>query len=243
MSMKKIYKSLSGFTLIEMSIVLIVISLILGGVLKIVGVQRQQLKRDETRQMLVDINQALIGFATVEGRLPCPDTTGDGIGDPAAPVAGDPCTSEEGFLPHTDLGVKAEDAWGNAFRYRVRGNGVESFADLPPSQAAPTTANDSSFSMDDDGDIIVTDRLGNTIANNIPAIVLSYGENGARTIANGFPCAVGFPSSTEDENCNNDITFIHDDFSSVAGSEYDDLVIWVSLTILKSRMLEAAKLP
>ena len=242
------YTKNNAFTLIEMSIVLIVISLILAGTLKTVSIQRQQLKRDETRQMLETINKALIGFATVEGRLPCPDTTGDGVEDRPGGLAPPPpsnsdCDSDEGFLPFVDIGVSSEDAWGNRFRYRVRGTGVESFADLPPSNAAPTTADDASFSMVDDGNISIVDRNGAGIANNIPAIVLSYGENGRQTIAAGFPCAVNFPSSAEDENCNNDVTFLDDDYSSVAGAEYDDIVKWISLTVLKSRMLEARKLP
>lgn len=234
-----------GFTLIEMSIVLIVISLILGGVLKTVGVQRQQLKRDETRQILQSINQALIGFAITEGRLPCPDTDADGIENPQNPDNTTDCDANEGFLPFTDLGVGGFDAWGNPFRYRVRGSGNLSFANQPPAidGAGATTADDASFSMADVGNIRIEDSNGVLIANNIPAVVISYGENGRRTIANGFPCAANFPSSLEDENCDDNTTILDDDYSSVAGAGYDDLVMWVSLTVLKSRMLEARRLP
>lgn len=239
-----------AFTLIEITIVLVVVGLILGGVLKTVGFQRQQLKRDETRQLLENINQALIGFAATTGRLPCPDTDADGIGNPANPVAGSSCTSNEGFLPFADIGSGSQDAWGNRFRYRVAGTAdavTESFADSAPSQLVPPLptlpAQNASFTMIDDGDIVIVDRNAAIIANRIPAIVISYGENGGRTIANGFPCAAGVPSAVEDENCNDDITFISDDYSNVAGQEYDDLVMWVSLTVLKARMLEARLLP
>ncbi|MDH5516907.1 MAG: type II secretion system GspH family protein [Gammaproteobacteria bacterium] len=234
-----------GFTLIEITIVLIVMGLILGGVIKTVGVQRQQLKRDETRQILQNINQALIGFATTEGRLPCPDTDGDGIENPQNPDNTTSCDDDEGFLPFVDIGVGGQDAWGNGLRYRVRGTGNLSFANLPPAidGGGNTTALDASFSMADNGNIRIEDRGANLIANDIPAVVISYGENGRRTIAGGFPCAANFPSSIEDENCNDDTTFLDDDYSSVTAAGYDDLVMWVSLTVLKSRMLEARRLP
>jgi len=234
-----------GFTLIEMSIVLIVISLILGGVLKTVSTQRQQLKRDETRQMLQNIKQALIGFATTEGRLPCPDTDGDGIENPQNPNNTTDCDEDEGFLPFVDIGEGGRDAWGNAYRYRVRGSGNLSFANEPPAidGVGSVTADDASFSMLDIGNIRIEDRDNNLIANDVPAVVLSYGENGRQTIANGFPCAANFPSSREVLNCDVNTIYLDDDYSSVAGAEYDDLVSWVSLTVLKSRMLDARKLP
>jgi len=228
-------KLLAGFTLIEMSIVLIVISLILAGVLKTVGVQRQQLKRDETRQQLETIKQALIGFAATEGRLPCPDTDNDGqSNDPAVPN-GNTCTSDEGFLPHIDLGVGRQDAWGNPFRYRVSSNGATNFAD------EPSPGLESSFTMADVGDIDMTNAAGAAVANNVPAVVVSYAENGRQTI-NNIDCGAGVPSITEAENCDNDPgvnpVFISDDYLT----DFDDLVIWVPLTVLKNRMIEAGRL-
>lgn len=240
----KLPKTVLGFTLIEMSIVLIVISLILAGVLKTVSVQRQQLKRDETRQQLEIIRDALIGFSVTQDRLPCPDVDGDGIEDVAGGVAPPPpngtaCANDEGFIPFVDIGAGQFDAWGNRFRYRVTGTdgvggaGINSFTDnvLAPAQ--------SSFSMADLGNIRIEDAAGNLVANNIPAVIVSYGENGRQTIAN-IPCGAGVPTATEEENCDSaNRVFIFDDYRT----DYDDLVAWVPLTILKSRMIEAAKLP
>lgn len=244
--MKKI---LAGFTLIEMSIVLIVISLILAGVLKTVGVQRQQLKRDETRQQLETIKEALIGFALTHGRLPCPDTGTDGIENPQDPANNVSCDADEGWLPHVDLGTGSADTWGSRFRYFVTGSGVNSFADAPPSLVGTPVAANSSFSVDSTsanpavGDITVNDVNGNSIAIEVPAMVISFGENGRQTISPGFPCPVAYPSSVEDENCNGDKTLVDSFYSDVGGQEYDDLVIWIPLTVLKSRMIEAALLP
>ena len=226
-------KRTSGFTLIEMSIVLIVISLILSGVLKTVSVQRQQLKRDETRQALQIINQALIGFTATEGRLPCPDTDNDGEANDVAVPFGDTCTNDEGFLPFVDLGVPAEDAWGNRFRYRVSSNAGINFADNPD----PGPPLLSSFAMGDPGDIVVRDAGGNLVVNNIPAIVISYAENGRQTIAN-LPCGAGVPTVTEEENCNANALFTADDYRT----DFDDLLTWVAPTVLINRMIESGRL-
>lgn len=227
-----------GFTLIEMSIVLIVISLMLAGVLKTVGVQRQQLKRDETRQQLETIKEALIGFALTNGRLPCPDTGVDGLedftfGSPSPPPQN--CTDDEGWLPHVDIGIGNTDVWGNRFRYRVTGTTtgvINSFTDDPIAPAL------SSFGVADDGVITINDEGGNSIALDVPAIVVSFGENGARQAV----CGVGI-SAREQVNCDLDTIFIDSFYSNVTGQEYDDLVIWIPLTILKARMIEAALLP
>jgi len=236
-------KTTRGFTLIEMSIVLIVVSLILAGVLKTVGVQRQQLKRDETRQQLETIKEALIGFALTNGRLPCPDTDvpADGIENPPGPASGTPCTSDEGVIPHVDIGIGNQDVWGNRYLYRVTGTGNPSFADEPPSLVGVPQGVNASFSVDPAlaiGDITVNDELGTSIATQVPAIVIAFGENGASQIACG-----GGLSAREQENCDGDTTFVDSFYSDVAGSRYDDLVIWIPLTVLKARMIEAALLP
>ena len=241
----KVNRSYHGFTLIEMSIVIIVVSLILAGVINTVGVQRQQLKRDETRQMLETIKEALIGFALTNGRLPCPDTGVDGLEDHNLGVTGpppSPCSSDEGWLPHVDIGIGNVDVWGNRFRYSVTGSGVDNFADDPP-HAGPPLAVNSSFAVDTDGTIVVNDNdqaaAGvSVLANTIPAIVLSYAENGVIQTACG-----GGLSARELENCDGDVNFVDSFYSDVNGQEYDDLVVWIPLTLLKSRMVEAALLP
>jgi len=240
---QKLKRSSAGFTLIEMAIVLIVVSLILSGVIKTVGVQRQQLKRDETRQQLEIIKEALIGFTLTNGRLPCPDTGVDGLEDftgGAAPATLVDCDNDVGLLPHVDIGIGNQDTWGNRFLYRVTGTGATSFADEAPSQVGVPQALNASFSVDTAaiGDIRIEDEGGNGIVLNAPAVVISFGENGASQVACG-----GGLSAREQENCDGDATFVDSFYSDVAGARYDDLVIWIPLTVLKARMIEAALLP
>ena len=66
---------ISGFTLLEMSIVLLVMGLLLGSVMRPMGGAIKERQRAETQMFLSEIREALIGFASVQRRLPCPVTS------------------------------------------------------------------------------------------------------------------------------------------------------------------------
>ena len=61
----------AGFTLIEMAMVLMIVALLLGGLLPTISSQAEQRHENDTRKQLDEIQQALIGFAIINGRLPC----------------------------------------------------------------------------------------------------------------------------------------------------------------------------
>lgn len=102
----------SGFTLLEMAIVLLIIGLMFGGLLMPLSERLNAQRYNETEDTLGEIKDALLGFALDQGRLPCPDTSGDG-------VENSPCLSVEGTVPWVTLGVGRLDSWQNSFRYRV----------------------------------------------------------------------------------------------------------------------------
>lgn len=62
----------SGFTLIELAMVLFIVSLLIGGLLLPLSAQNEIRGRQDTEKALANIREALIGFAVVNGRLPCP---------------------------------------------------------------------------------------------------------------------------------------------------------------------------
>ena len=61
-----------GFSLMELSVVLFIVALLLGGLLVPFGSQRDIEMMRATDKSLVEIREALIGFAAINGRLPCP---------------------------------------------------------------------------------------------------------------------------------------------------------------------------
>ena len=73
----------SGFTLIEIALSLFIVALLAAVLLAPITTQITQTKISQARTDLDQINEALIGFALAQAkpRLPCPDTTGNGLED------------------------------------------------------------------------------------------------------------------------------------------------------------------
>lgn len=81
---------------------------------------------------------------------------------------------------------------------------------------------------------------GTTVANNVPAIFLSHGRNGAGAyLSNGTSLAVPSGYDDEEENSDNDNKFI----SHTPTPVFDDMLIWLSPNTLLNRMVMAGKLP
>lgn len=235
-------KTSNGFTLIEIAIVLMIVALVFGSGLSILSVQQDQLRINDTKILLDDANEALIGYAlthtTVDGKpyLPCPDRmTGTGANDGQEDRTAGICAVQEGNLPWVTLGMTSQtDTWSNRLRYRVAAVFSNSNSGMHLG-ATPTT-----------GDINVLDAAaGNTIVTNVPAIILSHGRNGWGAV-NTFGVANPAPPTTNvDELANTDvnITFIRHYLSTedMVGGAFDDQIIWLSPYTLYNRMIQAGK--
>jgi prepilin-type N-terminal cleavage/methylation domain-containing protein len=222
----------SGFTLIELAVVLAIFGLLLGILVVPLSTQVDQSRIAETERQLAAVREALIGFAIANGRLPCPanpatptGTAGAGAEQRTPPT----CTGGvvEGVLPWAALGVPETDPWGRRLTYRVS----LLFADDP---AAGMQA---SFLITDAGTINVTDGAV-IIGNTIPAIVVSHGKNGRGAFRTDGVQILG-AAGNELENANGNATFV----SRVHAPDFDDIVVWVSPNVLKSRMVAANRLP
>jgi prepilin-type N-terminal cleavage/methylation domain-containing protein len=207
-----------GFTLTEMAVVLVIVSLLIGGMILPMSAQQDIRYNTETQKTLADISEALIGFAASKAKpyLPCPDTNGDGLEN----RTGDTCTGGvlEGTLPWATLGLGRQDAWGNPFRYRV----------------ANTFSNSNTgFTLTTTGDIRVCDSstcaAGTVLATEVPAIVLSLGKNGTA------------PPTDVNEVANTDGNT--DFVQRTSSTGFDDIVVWLPTSILINRMISAVKLP
>lgn len=225
-----------GFTLVELAMVLVIFSLLVGGMLMGLGAQRQIAEANESQKQLTEIRDALIGFAVTNGRLPCPAdptaTTGSaGAGIERAATAGG-CTggaaAVAGVLPWATLGVQELDVWGRRRSYRVTGI----FAQPITGQAA--------FTLASAGDINVrVVAAGTLLATNVPAVIVSHGPNG---LGGYLPTGVQMTASAdadEVENANANVEFVN----KGAISTFDDQLVWVTPSILMNRMVAAQKLP
>lgn len=127
-----------GFTLIEIAVVIVVLSLLLAMIAGIATAMLGQQRREATRQRLAGVETALALFVSQNQRLPCPANgalvgtdAGAGIeqiNQPGLPtestctVAGVANSQAQGVVPWRTLGLSEQDAtdgWGNRLTYRV----------------------------------------------------------------------------------------------------------------------------
>ena len=114
----------NGFTLVELSIVILIMGLIIGGLAMPLSTQLENGRIRETRDQLAEMEAALQGFAIVNGHLPCPAVPGsNGL---SATLAGG-CVTQHGFIPASTLGLVGArnddnlllDAWASPVRFSV----------------------------------------------------------------------------------------------------------------------------
>ena len=117
--------STRGFSLIEVAIVLVIISVLVAIVAVPLATQLEQQRITETNKQLEIIKEALIGFTLANGRLPCPagsNSAGqESFCTNASAACGAPisvlpahgrCSSTNGFIPAAALGLSPVDSQG-----------------------------------------------------------------------------------------------------------------------------------
>ncbi len=77
-----------------------------------------------------------------------------------------------------------------------------------------------------------------SIVDRVAAVIVSTGKDLGQVAS-----SIQSENSDDLHDGTNDKVYISSTRSDVAGSEYDDLVKWVSTTMLFSKMIEAGQLP
>jgi prepilin-type N-terminal cleavage/methylation domain-containing protein len=228
----------SGFTLIEIAIVLVIVGLMIGGLIMPLSVQLEQRKVADTQKALDEAKEALAGFALRHGYLPCPAVSaGNGLEDRADTQ----CRGgkRQGYLPWATLGLAKLDSWNHLYRYSV----TPEFSD-----------SGARFNLSTPGDITIASRDGAgkvvaaSAANDVPALVMSHGRNGYGASGDLGQLVADVSPSNPDERVNqsNPRIFFNrgaSDNGAAPGGEFDDVVGWVSANILANRMVAARRLP
>ncbi|NOT15000.1 MAG: type II secretion system protein [Methylotenera sp.] len=238
-----IYKA-KGFTLVEMAIVLTIIGIMLGGFLVSLTAQLELRSVAEARQLLGNAQEALMGYSLGNRHLPCPDkVAGADNGDNDRPndgredfdAATGTCITQEGNLPWATLGLLENDPWEQRLIYRV----VAGFSQRP-------TPPLNSFGLATPSNI----RVCNEAACNVPrltdvavAVVVSRGRN--RGVCNTLPSLPACEDERQNDNGDNDFVSHEPRVATLLtpNAEYDDIVVWLSGSILINRMVAAGQLP
>ncbi len=257
-----------GFTLIELAIVLLILGALLAGILIPFTTQVELRRVTETQKTLLDIREALIGFAAANGRLPCPSSAG-GNGLESWLAGGDPnngrCSNFfNGFVPGAVLGIGPNDgagfvldAWNNRIRYAISNvdrspigsptplnpNAIFDFTGL----GAPPNV---SGEMRNVGMATLAPNLsvlsaiaGNLLIGNAIAVIYSTGPNANRPDPGGL--RVDENANPNPNSADNNRTFVSHERAGEnnPNGEFDDIVIWLSPNILYAKMIAAGRLP
>jgi len=240
----------NGFTLVEMAIVLVIIGLLLGGMLMPLSAQMEQRQISETQKLLEDVNQALIGYAIANGRLPCPAILAAN-GQESFAGGGDAsngnCSAFDGLLPAVTLGLTGvdsngflRDAWQlsqNRIRYAVtsaNGNAATTTDGIKTATMAVFNP-DLYVCASATGINATTCGTATALSTGAVAVIYSLGKNAPS----------GGTGTDEAANLNGDAVFVSHTPTpaGVAGGPYDDIVVWLSPNTLFNRMLAAGNLP
>jgi prepilin-type N-terminal cleavage/methylation domain-containing protein len=240
-----------GFTLVELLVVLLVMTILASGLAWPIAAQVNARRTEAARRQLDDARDALLGFAATHGRLPCPAA---GAGDDESfAVAGDAgngeCAVFAAWLPAAAIGLAAgagtvRDPWEQRLRYAVaslpvngiarpftRANGMQA-ASLPALGAAAHF-----LFVCASGQAATASGCGPASAQltrRAVFVVLSTGANGARVPGAG---------TDEARNVDGNAVFVAREPGADGNAEFDDLVSWVGLPLLAHRLLAAGRLP
>ena len=231
----------SGFSLIELAVVVVVIALILGSILVPLNTQVRQRNVAETERILEETRQALVGYAMVNGYLPQPAksaTDGREQDVTAQKCATGTPTNCTGFIPWAALGTPRADAWGKLIRYSVNPRYTTT---IPATQFSSTQ---------DQRTVRTRDATGTAVdlATNLPAVVFSHGADNYGTTIEGTALPDG-PDANNDEDANATAgatvfwSRTATDNPSASGGEFDDLVAWIPPGQLFTQLVAAGKLP
>lgn len=255
-------RSAGGFSLLEVLIALVALTLALTGLAVPVASQMALRRQAETLRILEEAREALLAYAAMHGRLPCPASP-ESRGQEAFVAGGSASDGRcerfhDGLLPAAGLGLStldtegfARDAWGQGesgrIRYAVFGNGQALAGVVNALTRTNGMRSATLLSLGAAPDYLFVCRSAtgatasdcgsavNQVTRRAAFVVLSTGANGSRPPA---------PGSDEARNRDDTPVFI----SRTAGTlgdpgSFDDAVVWSSVALLGSRLMAAGQLP
>lgn len=266
-------KRSTGFTLTELAVVFVIVSLLLAGALYTVSAQIEERNRADTLRRLEEAKDLLLAYALVNGRLPCPARS-NSAGDEVRTAAGE-CKNGAGledyyggtlsdgtvggYLPAAAIGFSpvnssgfALDAWNNPIRYAVAktlNTAVTTCADT-----ATTVHFTFATKLKSNGitcaprDLIVCNVTQTIAAGNAcssgTAVTNRYTVV-AVVFSTGKNGARGPQGGNETENVDGDHVFVYrtPDPTGAAAGEFDDLVTWIPVGQFYGRLISAGMLP
>jgi len=258
--MRAKHRARRAFTLLEVTLVMLILAILVAGLAVPLSTQVALRRHEETRRILEEAREALLGFAAVHGRLPCPATAAShGVESFAAngdALNGDCSNFHDGFLPAASIGLSAldpegfaRDGWGtqrNRIRYAVFGAGHAVAGVTNPLTRANGMQSATLAALGDYPAYLVVCGAGapadapacgpaaNQLTRRAAFVLLSLGPSAAHRAATG---------PDESRNLDGKGVFVSHEIVAAAGNEFDDQLTWVPVSVLAGRMVAAGRLP
>ena len=247
-----------GFSLVELSIVLIVVGLLTSATLTPLKTQIDRSRVQGTQRALDAAREALIGHVIATGVLPCPvnavtsTLNGSGalvagttafasVGVPVSAADQRHCKHATGALPAAALGLSGAtdargtplDAWGNSLHYAVSlaDHPVHGEPGLPDWTSPGEPGRVGVANLDADLSLCSEAAAARCPRDALRAdqIVAVIWSTGADASRHGIQA----------ENQDGDAVFAVAGFSQTASTAYDDQVLWLSRSELSYWLLRA----
>lgn len=233
----------NGFTLLELTIVLLIIGIMVGGLFTLIPAQQSIEQTKSVEAQLDRIQKAIDTYVSIYGRLPCPASTNSELNSPHFGIETDCSTptatatyeinglsSNEnirfGVLPTRALSIPDSDSvdpWGYRINYAV----VKNLARTSTIFNSFTTTQTDTFLINDiNGNRI--NKVSTTNEPNFVAYVLwapGPNKNGAAS-RDGLTYWACNPLTLEGENCDNDHIFIDSIYSTGTLGDYAQVFRW-----------------
>ncbi|MDD3287753.1 MAG: type II secretion system protein [Alphaproteobacteria bacterium] len=254
--MRKDNRTHNGFTLVEMSMVLIIIGLILMTVFPALISLRTYNQRNLTDSNLQALLRATAVYAQATGCLPCPaapDAVGPDFGmvgtvatgsPPSRPTCGK-CAQPEGISPFASLGIPeslAKDGWGRWITMRIDTELARDFKVIPPTLPSAGVSKQGmclqNLSKTNQPTVSSPDETSQPAA----VVFVSHGANGFgaySTLSSSMHPPIPGNSSCSGgryEACNadNDLNFINAPLSNDKDYPFDDILLFMDRNNLLS---------
>ncbi len=205
----------SAFTLIEMSIVIVIVGILVSIVMTVMPSVVKTAKIKEARAQLSKYEKALQGYAINNYRLPFADSDGDGIEN---------TNTYAGTLPYLTLGLSnGSDPWNNPVKYAVYGRSGNAHNLTDTSDKAGLCAALSAISGFSTAFVYTTSQdtcSGVSASNSVnQAFIVASGGARDKDGANGYF-----------DGCNGAVGAGFNADNKIQANNYDDLVRSFSLT-------------
>lgn len=269
MQLRRSRRRVGGFTLTELAVVFAIVALLIGGAMMTLSAQVEQRNNDETLRRLNAAADAVLAYAIVNRRLPCParytsaashsqgqesfctGATGTCSGSETTTVQthGNCSNFYDGYVPAASVGLTsvdasgfAVDAWGNRLRYSVARDNT-ACTTTPPANTrlwtSETNLKTYGVSCRPNDLDICADAACATRTVSTQTAVFTVFSTGKN---GAVTTAYG---ADESENTDGDARFVSrapSGADSTAGS-FDDLMVVEPVGVLYSKLISAGVLP